>query len=141
MESVYKVNYKVKFTIRGGSPTGDKIVEDDGYFLLIKAGSKRTAKDVFHYLWYENNYCDFYDETEVRFYNREVFEEIYDEMLSTTLTASFGLETGIIEDRSSQDKYDYDWNDYKLKIRKYKKMLKQCGKDEAIPPPEYLDQY
>jgi hypothetical protein len=138
MESVYKVNYKVKFTIHGVSPSGDKTVEDDGYFLLIKAGSKRAAKDVFHYVWYENYYCDFYDETKVSFYNREVFEEIYEEMLSTTLTATFGPETGIIEVCSSQDKYDYDWNDYKLKIRKYKKMLKQYGKDAAIPPPEEL---
>jgi hypothetical protein len=30
MDSVFKVNYKVKFTIYGGSPSGDKIVEDDG---------------------------------------------------------------------------------------------------------------
>ncbi|MDD3045125.1 MAG: hypothetical protein PHF33_06710 [Candidatus Delongbacteria bacterium] len=138
MDSVFKVNYKVKFTIYGGSESGDKIVEDDGYFILIKAGSERAAEDVFDYLWYENDYCDFYEGTERRFYNREVFKEVYEEMLSSTLTASFGKETGKVEVCRAQEKYDFDAKDYKLKVMKFKKMLKQFGDDEAIPPPEDL---
>ena len=138
MERIYKVNYKVRFTIFGGSPFGDKTVEDDGYFVLIKAGSERAAKGIFDYLWYENDYYDWDEGPERRFYNRKVFKEVYEEMLSSTLTASFGKETGIIEVCSSQDKYDFDANDYTLKVRKFKKMLKRYGKDEAIPPPEEL---
>ncbi|MGD9706567.1 MAG: hypothetical protein AB7V07_02690 [Candidatus Delongbacteria bacterium] len=138
MDSVFKVNYKVKFTIYGGFQSGDKIVEDDGCFVLIKAGSERAAEDVFDYLWYENDYCDFYEGTERRFYNREVFKEVYEEMLSSSLTASFEKETGKVEVCRSQEKYDYDAKDYKLKVMEFKKMLKQFGDDEAIPPPEDL---
>lgn len=138
MDSVFKVNYKVKFTIYGGSESGDKIVEEDGCFILIKAGSERATEDVFDYLWYENDYCDFYEGTERRFYNREVFKEVYEEMLSSSLTASFGKETGKVEVCRAQEKYDFDAKDYKLKVMKFKKMLKQFGDDEAIPPPEDL---